>query len=151
MTPFTMLLQTQARAKAADKAERETVAMLAHRLYAALLAFLGCDKKQLVLGIMVLPERQTYYDFMLLLRLDDGVEPRMTMRVQPGDEYELIFLTEEGNVLSRCTFPSPVDESEEARRRRAEATTRCFAGLVEALRHRLETQVRTWTEKRAIY
>ncbi|GIV58630.1 MAG: hypothetical protein KatS3mg042_1543 [Rhodothermaceae bacterium] len=151
LSPYAMLLQTQARARAADKRERAVVADLAHRLYAALLAFLGCDKKQLVLGVMILPERQTYYDFMLLLRLDDGLEPRLTMRIQPGDPYELTFITEEGNVLSHSTFPTPEDTSEPARAQRAEAMTRCFSDLVEALRQRLETQVRTWTEKRAIY
>ncbi|RMF53933.1 MAG: hypothetical protein D6746_15025, partial [Bacteroidetes bacterium] len=91
------------------------------------------------------------YDFMLLLRLDDGLEPRLTMRIQPGDPYELTFITEEGNVLSHSTFPTPEDTSEPARAQRAEAMTRCFSDLVEALRQRLETQVRTWTEKRAIY
>ena len=146
-----MLIRTQERSREADETERETVAALAHRMYGDLLSFLGCDNKKLVMGVMILPERQTYYDFMLLLRLDDGLELRLTMRIQPGDPYEMVILTEEGNPLGRCTFPTPTDTSEAAARARAEAITQCFSDFVASLRGKLEHQVRTWTEKRAIY
>ncbi len=151
LTPYEALIRTQERSREADEAERETVAALAHRMYGALLSFLGCDNKKLVMGIMILPERQTYYDFMLLLRLDDGLELRLTMRIQPGDPFEMVILTEEGNPLSRCAFPPPSETTEEAARARAEATTQCFSDFVASLRGKLEHQVRTWTEKRAIY
>ncbi len=151
LTPYEALLRTQERSREADAAERETVAALSHRLYGALLSYLGCDNNKLVMGIMVLPERQTYYDFMLLLRLDDSLEIRLTMRIQPGDSYEMMILTEEGNQLGRCTFPPPTEMTEEAALARAEATRQCFSEFVASLNEKLEHQVRTWTEKRAIY
>lgn len=134
-------------------AEREAVAMLARQLYAALRKYMGCDDKRLVLGVMVLPERQTYYDFALLLRLEDGVEPRLILRLQPGESFDVQFLTREGALLSQCRLPPPPlsagDEAEQMAR--AQVVKKCFDELIEALKHRIVDQVRTWTEKRVIY